>query len=35
MTPLHDAARNKMSEVATILINCGANLDSVNNVSTI
>ena len=35
MTPLHDAARNGKTEVATLLINSGANLNAVDKVSTI
>ena len=35
MTPLHDAARTGNSNVATLLINCGANLNSIDKVSTI
>ena len=34
MTPLHDAARNEKTEVATLLINSGANLEAINKVST-
>ena len=35
MTPLHGAARTGKSEVAILLINCGANLNSIDKVSTI
>ena len=35
MTPLHYAARNGMTEVATLLINSGANLEASDKVSTI
>ena len=34
-TPLHYAAFNGMTEVATLLINSGANLNAVDKVSTI
>ena len=34
-TPLHDALHNGKSEVATLLINSGANLDTIDKVSTV
>ena len=34
-TPLHEAASNGVKDVATLLINSGANLDAVDNVSYI
>ena len=34
-TPLHDAVHKGKTEVATVLINSGANADAIDKVSTI